>query len=544
MPPYIDKTTDPVKFETWRPQIELAQKRLKDSLVADFVVPQSDLPGDSVLDVSTFPAKVMSPAELKITETDASTLVLEMGSGKLSAKTVLDAFMKRATIAHQLLNCATEFLADEAYERAKLLDEYVQTYGKPIGPLHGLPMSIKEHVSIKNRVTNAGFVALLNNVTPEDATTVSILRSLGAIPFVRTNEPQSLMHQDSCNYITGVTLNGFNRKLSPSGSSGGEGALIGFKGSVMGVGTDIGGSIRSPAAFNGCYGLRPTAGRVSSRGCISAGGGQESVKSSIGPLAQHLSDIELFMSSYVGAKPWLQDATLYRIPWKKVDVDKQLTVGIMRSDGVVKPHPPILRGLEFVEKKLIEAGVKVVEWEPYKCDELWEIVSSMYFADGCAAQNKLLGASGEPIHPLTAMAFSFGKGELTVSENQELNYRRDEFRNKYQQLMIERGVDVILCPAYVGVAAELGTTSYWGYCSHWNLLDQPGLVFPTGLYQDPVVDKVDPRTEYWNLTDEKESQKYVPNVFKGAPIALQLVSQRYEDEFLLAAGKIITECLR
>ncbi|GMF99294.1 unnamed protein product [[Candida] boidinii] len=169
----------------------------------------------------------------------------------------------------------------------------------------------------------------------------------------------------------------------------------------------------------------------------------------------------------------------------------------------------------------------------------------MYFADGCKSQKGLLSKSGEPVHPLTAWAFQYGKGELTINENWALNAKRDQLRNEYQELMDERGVDFILTPAYLGVASELGTTTYWNYCAYWNLLDHPGLVFPTGLFQDPEIDTVPVRESYLSEKDEFESKKYQDaSVFKGAPICLQLVGKRYEDEEVVAAGSIISEIIR
>ncbi|OWB56005.1 catalytic activity protein [[Candida] boidinii] len=546
MPAFVDNISDPEKFALWSDKIEAAKKRRDDSIISEYLLEKSELPAKDRLDVSKIPYETskLTEADVAITEMPAPKIVGKIASGELTSTEVLTSFLKRATIAHQLLNCATEFLTDEALATAKELDEYYKETGKTKGPLHGLPVSIKEHVSIKGKVTHAGYVALLDNITPEDCVTVKVLRDLGAIPFVRTNEPQSLMHQDSTNYITGTTCNPFNTKLSSSGSSGGEGALIGFKGSVLGMGTDIGGSIRSPAAFNGCYGLRATSGRISLRNAVSAGAGQESVRSVIGPLAQHIEDIELFMESYIGSNPWKYDATLLHTPWKKVEKTKNFTVGVMRDDGIVQPHPPILRGIDTVVEKLKAAGIRVVEFQPHKCEEIWDVVSNMYFADGCKSQKGLLSKSGEPIHPLTAWAFQYGKGELTINENWALNAKRDQLRNEYQELMDERGVDFILTPAYLGVASELGTTTYWNYCAYWNLLDQPGLVFPTGLFQDPEIDTVPVRETYWSEKDEFESKKYHDaNVFKGAPICLQLVGKRYEDEEVVAAGSIISQII-
>ncbi|KAF2490326.1 amidase signature enzyme [Lophium mytilinum] len=209
-----------------------------------------------------------------------------------------------ATIGQQLLNFATEFLADEALECAKSLDEYYKNTGKIKGPLHGVPISVKEHVGIGGKICNTGYVSWISNIAVEDALTIQLLRKSGAVILLRTNEPQSLMHGDTNNNITGITLNPTNRTLSAGGSSGGEGSCIAFKGSAIGVGTDIGGSIRIPSSFNGVYGFRPTALRLPYKGVHTVAGGQEALRSVIGPLSRSVDDLELFMRSVLQHEPW------------------------------------------------------------------------------------------------------------------------------------------------------------------------------------------------------------------------------------------------
>jgi Asp-tRNA(Asn)/Glu-tRNA(Gln) amidotransferase A subunit family amidase len=137
---------------------------------------------------------------------------------------------------------------------------------------------------------------------------------------------------DSANNITGRTLNPFNRNLSPGGSSGGEGASLGFRCAALGVGTDIGGSSRLPAAFNGVYGFRPTACRLPLAGLRATGPGHESIRGVVGPLAGSVDDLELFMKSVLDQNPWKKNPSLVPVPWRSVDTPVSLTVGIMKDD--------------------------------------------------------------------------------------------------------------------------------------------------------------------------------------------------------------------
>jgi amidase len=178
--------------------------------------------------------------------------------------------------------------------------------------------------------------------------------------------------------VSRVTVNPFNRTLTSGGSSGGEGALIGFRGSCLGIGTDIGGSIRSPAANNGLYGFKPTVGRLPMSGLIATMGGSEQVPATIGPLSTSLEGVKIFMQAIIDAKPWLKEPGLLPFEWKpKTQLDRKLTVAVMWDDGVVKPHPPVQRAMkEVVEKLMAKGNVKIVEWKPYKHDECWKIIVS------------------------------------------------------------------------------------------------------------------------------------------------------------------------
>ncbi|THV64885.1 fatty-acid amide hydrolase [Aureobasidium pullulans] len=529
----------------WERKAQICRDILENSIPKQWLLPSEKLPTKSH-NVTQVPytCGILSDEELHMTEQTAAGLLSKYQSGEWKVEQVIIAFLKRATIGQQLLNFVTEFLTDEALETAKALDKHFETTGKLIGPLHGVPISVKEHVSYGGKITHAGFVSQIGNVAKGDALLVQLLKKAGAVFTVRTNQPQSLMHLDCENNITGTTLNPYHLKLSPGGSSGGEGASMGFKCAVLGVGTDIGGSIRAPAAFNNSYGLRPTTLRNPTLGLHGVLGGQESIKGVIGPLGQSIDDLWLFQKALVDQNPHDIDTTLAPLPWKgELDTPKNITVGIMMTDGVVKPHPPILRALETAKSKLQAAGVKVVDWENYKHDHAWDIVSALYFPDGGKRILNALADSGEPMLPLTQHALNYSKA-ISISENWDLNVMRETYRREYHALMKERGVDVILCPAYVGAGVKQHGAKYWGYTSLWNILDQPAVVFPTGMDVDKSVDVVEEGYSPLNTKDKEEYEAYDPELFHGVPITLQLVGKHYHDEETLRAAKLVESVIR
>ncbi|KAI5965071.1 hypothetical protein KGF57_000864 [Candida theae] len=547
---------DPEKFQKWIPKIKAYRQRLDESIPQELKVelpePIEKLQADQFNALKyLYDEKLLSPREFEITDCPGTSIVGKIALGQWTSVEVFQAFAKRAVLAHQFTNCAVEFFIDEGLARAKELDEYFKTHGKTVGPLHGLPISLKEHISLKGRIGHSGIVSLLDNIADKDAITATVLYKLGAVYYVRTNEPQSLLHLDSGNNITGFTKCPYNLLLSSGGSSSGEGAIVTFGGSVLGVGSDIGGSIRSPAAFSGCHGLRPTSRRISARGVVGESGGQESVVGVIGPLSRTIDDIDLFMKSYINVgTPWLHDPWSLPIPWRSVPAPSlsKLKIAVVRDDGVCRVSPPIRRGLNEVVEKLKQAGVEIIEFVPKKGRLAYDVATKLSNCDGNRALREDFAASGEPLPRLTKWYLNEGDGakEYTVYENRKLNAIRDQLREEYSDFLLENNIDFFLGPVYNNVAPKSEEVYNESYTLIYNLLDFPSLVFQTGLFQDPKIDvwtKEDLNYQYRSGMEELENRGYDPNQFAGAPIALQLSGRRYCDEGVVAASKAIVEYL-
>ena len=316
-------------------------------------------------------------------------------------------------------------------------------------------------------------------------------------------------------------MNPYNTKLTCGGSSGGEGALIAMQGSCLGIGSDIGGSIRSPAANNGLFGLRPTTFRLPVAGWTATMLGEEQVIPVIGPISRSLEGIKTFMKTIIDQKPWLLDSSMLPLPWKTTSLlrtdssgRKKLRVGILADDGIVKPHPPLLRCINtLVEKLKSNTDIDIVEFPPYKHDEAWRIIHSLYFGDGASEEKEALAKSGEPWRPLSDFIIKENPlvKALTVPEVWDLTIEREGYKAQYNRHwnsvgtgipgaddksasalpdvltadVVDKMVDVILCPTGPGCAPPLDCSRYWGYTTQWNLLDYPALVFPTGLQCGP-----------------------------------------------------------
>ena len=248
--------------------------------------------------------------------------------------------------------------------------------------------------------------------------------------------------------------------------------------------------------------------------------GSDHIISVAGPLSTSLGGIKLFMKTIIAAKPWLLEPSLLPFPWKEEETyfpsDKKLKIAILWDDGVVKPHPPVTRALNEVSTKLKSLpNVEVIDWKPYKHDEAWTIISSLYFCDGAAEEREAIDASGEPWRPLSNHIIKDNENckEHSIKDLWFWQRKRDSYRAEYSNLWNSTAtgktsdgaladmVDVILCPAGPGAAPLLDTAKWWGYTSQWNLLDYPALVFPVSKV-DPQVDVADDSYQPRNAKDE------------------------------------------
>lgn len=382
-------------------------------------------------------------------------------------------------------NFVTEFLTESALTRADALDAHLASTGALTGPLHGIPTSLAEPIPLAGRIAHAGIVSRINRAAPpsEDAHLVRLLRDAGAVIHMRTNVAQALVGLECENNIMGWTLNPWDLRLSVGGSCGGEGVSLGSGCAVLGVGTDVGGGIRVPAAFGGCYGFKPTASRVPTTEALGLTGEQEIAGGAAGPLARSVDGLEVW------AKTVLAQAS---VPWR-ADVDLgDFTVGVMWDDGIARPHPPVLRALNTAVGRLRAAGVKVVDWEPHDHQRGLDIHTSLCFPDGGQRYLDEFDESGEPALASTRHVFGMGRKSdkipVTVHNTSALSQKREIYQREHDALMEERGVDFILGPAYVGAGAIQGSAKYAHYTSIWNILDLPAVVLPSELRCDKNVD--------------------------------------------------------
>ena len=271
--------------------------------------------------------------------------------------------------------------------------------GKSAGPLHGLPISLKDGFNVKGLEATIGFVSFLGRIAERNSPLVDVLLEQGAVIYVKTNIPQTLMTGDSVNNIFGRTLNPTDTFLGAGGSSGGEGALVAFRGSPLGVGTDIAGSIRIPSLCDGTYGFKPSSSRIPYGGQASPSPpGVNFLLACAGPLANDIEALKIFSKAVIDSRPALLDSTALDVPWRELQPAKtsKLKLGLIAEDPLYPLHPPIKRSLNEAARLLEAQGHEIIRLDPAEClvAEATEVALA-FFATKVAGPD-LIQEGGEP----------------------------------------------------------------------------------------------------------------------------------------------------
>ncbi|RHZ54891.1 putative general amidase [Aspergillus thermomutatus] len=495
----------------------------------------------NILDIPT-KCGILSDRELDITENyDATDLLQKLASKELSAVEVTTAFCKRAAIAQQLTSCLTETFFDRALARARQLDDHLAATGKTVGPLHGLPISMKETFNVAGVPTCLGFVSYLDRPAPTtNSALVDILLAAGAVLYVKTNVPQTMMTADSHNNVFGRVLNPYRRNLTAGGSSGGEGALLALRGSVLGVGTDIAGSIRIPALCCGTIGFKPSVGRVPYAGQTAAGrGGMVGIAPVAGPLCHSIRDAELLLRTVFNSQPENLDDNVVGFPWSNAPTKDVLTIGVMAEDPTYPIHPPMQRTLALAVKKLAAAGHRIINLAGKlpNISDACELSFRYFNMDPDRTILKKISDSGEPPIPSLRSTYNLDEPgpEPTLRELFDINVTRGEVTAEVRKAFLENQLDVIIGPGYQSCAVPHDTYGLPPYTVFFNLVDYPSCVLPFCKAEE-VAD-----AEF--VRDVQYIPAYKPKEVEGAPCHVQLIGRRLKDEALVQHAKVIESIL-
>ncbi|MGZ6671048.1 MAG: amidase [Solirubrobacteraceae bacterium] len=298
----------------------------------------------------------------------AGELAGMIAAGEATSAEVVDAHLARIEEVNPDVNAVTVTLADEARAAAAAVDRAVGA-GAPLGPLAGVPFSVKENIDVAGSATTWGVAALSAQIAGADAPMVARLREAGAVPIARTNLPDFAFRWDTASGRAGRTRNPWDETRTPGGSSGGEAAALASGMTPFGLGNDLGGSLRIPAQMCGIAALRPSRGRVASGAVTQPWPEPISIQMTNcqGPLARRVCDLRLaleIISAHDARDPRWVPAPLQGPP-----VDGPVRVAVVRdpAGGGIDPH--VRAGIDRAADWLADAGYEVVDAEPPQITE-------------------------------------------------------------------------------------------------------------------------------------------------------------------------------
>jgi Asp-tRNA(Asn)/Glu-tRNA(Gln) amidotransferase A subunit family amidase len=464
-----------------------------------------------------------------LTFLSAVEMVQRIRAREISPVEGADAHLAKIERLNPTLNAFVHVEPDRV-RRDALAAESSLTGGTPLGPLHGVPISIKSSLEVAGMRCESGTRLRAGVVAKRDAPLVARLRNAGAIVLGVTNTPELLMAWETDNLLHGRTNSPWDLERTPGGSSGGEAAAIAAGMSAGGVGSDGGGSIRVPAHFSGICGLKPTPGRIPATGHYPASGGPFSLIGVVGPMTRTVADLKLFFEVMQGPDDGDSCAAPVSLRWPTDAEVRNLRVGYFEDDGRTPVTPETRVAVKSAAEALRRAGFQVVPFRPEGLEEA-RILWKKFFvkAGGMLIRPMFNGPMStgreHDMSPILRqfLDWSAAEPELTADSLLEAWIRRDALRANFLNQM--REFPVLLCPVAAIPAFRHGERSWkidgktvdyleaWSYAEWFNLLGNPAVVVPVGQSSE------------------------------GLPIGVQIVGRPWTEEQVLAvAGLLEKEC--
>lgn len=441
---------------------------------------------------------------------------------EVSVAELVDAHYREIHRVNGQLNAFVSIDEERARRQARLADDAIAAKA-PAGPLHGVPITIKSSIDVAGLVCEAGTRLRQGYVAETDAPLVSRLKSAGAIVLGNTTVPEFLMAWETDSALYGRTNSPWDPARTPGGSSGGEAAAIAACCSAGGIGSDGGGSIRVPAHFSGICGLKPTPGRVPATGHYPASVGPFALLGVVGPMARTIEDLALMFEVIAG--PDNGDPNAAPVPLRTFDHATllQTRIGYFEDDGRVPVTVETRGAVQRTVQALRDQGFTVEPFRPNGLDEAHRLWHAL-FIDGVATilRQAYQGRDGE-MHSIVREILHIADQDppLTAASLLDVLFGRDIVRANFLAQM-ER-YPILVCPVSAMPAFRHGERSWtignttvrypdaFSYCQYFNLLGNPAAVVPMGCSAE------------------------------GLPIGVQIVGRPWEEERVLAIGRLVEQ---
>jgi len=445
---------------------------------------------------------------------------------KLSSVELAEAHLAKISRLNPKLNAFVHVDPERVVREARAGEAAVMN-SPPLGPLHGVPISIKSSIDVAGLRCESGTRLRAGRVPMQDAPLVTRLRAAGAIILGTTNTPELLMAWETDNLLYGRTNSPWDLARTPGGSSGGEAAAIASGMSAAGVGSDGGGSIRVPAHFSGICGLKPTPGRIPSTGHFPPSGGPFTLIGVVGPMARTVADLKALFEIMQG--PDDGDPAAAPVPLRAPSRDeiKSLRIGYFEDDDRTPVTPETRLAVRTAAEALRRAGFQVEPFRPRglkeALDEAREIWRKLFVKVGGMVIAPMFESRAHDKSPILQqfLAYSAAEPELTADSLLAAWIRRDSLRSDFLYHMST--YPILLCPAAALPAFRHGERSWtidgkqvsyldaWSYTEWFNLLGTPAVVVPVGKSPE------------------------------GLPIGVQIVVRPWQEELVISVAAALEE---
>jgi Asp-tRNA(Asn)/Glu-tRNA(Gln) amidotransferase A subunit family amidase len=466
----------------------------------------------------------MSTHSSDILDLSATAMADTIRSRQISPVELMRAHLDRIAALNPRLNAYISLREEAALEDARGAEQAVMN-GDGLGPLHGVPISIKSSVSVKGLAFECGSKTRRRQKGNEDAVLVQRLKAAGAIVLGTTNVPEMLMNYFTDNAIYGQTNSPFDLERTPGGSSGGEAAAIAAGMSAAGIGSDGGGSIRWPAHCCGIFGLKPTPGRIPITGHYPESGGPFAAMGVVGPMARSAEDLDVMFRVTAGFDRF--DPSAAPVPTRTAFADlKRIRIGYFEDDGVTPVTPETAASVRAAAEALRSDGFDV---HPFRPDRIraaranWWV---FFVLCGGAVLQPLLDAQPDAISDGLKEFLAIARNGEPLTRDLLLNawFARDAIRVALLRDMED--CPVLLSPVATTPAFKHGERRWkvdgkeveyldnFVYSQWLNGMGFPGISVPVGRSPE------------------------------GLPIGVQVIARPYEDELALEIAKVLEKSFR
>ncbi len=459
-----------------------------------------------------------------LTYLSAVVMAEQIREKKISPVELAEAHLAKIERPNPKLNAFVHVDAERVRREARAAEDEV-VKGKALGPLHGVPISIKSSLDVAGLRCEAGTRLRAGYVATEDAPLVARLRNAGAIILGVTNTPELLMAWETDNLLYGRTNSPWDIERTPGGSSGGEAAAITAGMSAGGVGSDGGGSIRVPAHFSGICGLKPTPGRIPATGHFPASGGPFALIGVVGPMARTVADVRALFEAMQGPDDGDTCAAPVPLRWPSDEEVRKLRIAYFEDDGRTPVTPETRVAVRTAAEALRGAGFQVEPFRPEGLEEARVLWKKFFVTGGGMLIRPMFHGREHDLSPMLKQFLEWSAAEPPLTGETLLDawINRDILRAKFLAQM--REYPILLCPAAAIPAFRHGERSWriegktvnyldaWSYTEWFNLLGNPAVVVPAS------------------------------HSAEGLPIGVQIAGRPWQEEQVLAvAAALEREC--